>query len=637
MRVTKRRALVMLGLTTVLPLVLFYPFYGHAPCRVGTRVVALRNGTELLDAGGKRLGFVDPTRDRYVELSALPKHVPIAFTAVEDRRLHSWYHRGVDPIGTVAAAVGNLKPGTASRRGASTIPMQLSRALCGDRMPQDHSWSGKLAEAGLGTYLTARFGKAKVLELYLNSVYLGRNRNGIDAAARSYYGKSATALTASDAAELAHLVANPRDRDPSQNNVNARRAAISSVFEKMHRLDTTFTVTKKRVAPSRTRMAAATPLMYRGYVSRVREGFATCEPTVNCPTSVRTYLDANLQKSAERELTALVQRLQGRDRPRKANDSTPKREVAGIFVAMRVSTGEIVSYTGRHGRTAAGADLLRIGRIQPASAIKPLLFAAALDDGNMYPDETLGELMGSHCPDPKVHEYLATLSGADAPDRTIGEAMLRSDNLLGACLMAGLSLPARQRLVNAGILRTVNATPADGLGLQTVAPLDLLTAYAALRTRDRALLPRFSSYDATGIAAPLVSRMSADETYSLLQGVTRQGTAWRAASVLNDDWALAGKTGTAGKGRELIFVGFARDLVALLWVGVVSGNGAVSQRHASDVVVEPWARILRSYAPRDDEPQFEQRYERETNFEVNAEELERWIGRVARVVQRQTL
>lgn len=637
MRITKRRALVLLGLTTVLPLVLFYPFYGHAPCRVGTRVVALRSGTELLDASGQRMGYVDPTRDRYISLTSLPRHVPTAFTAVEDRRLNSWYHRGVDPIGTVAAAVGNLKPGDGSRRGASTIPMQLARALCADRMPLDHSWTGKLAEAGLGTYLTARFGKRTVLELYLNSVYLGRNRNGIDAAARSYYGKSATALTAADAAELAHLVANPRDRDPALNDVAVRRAAILGVFEKMHRLDAAFTGTKRRIAPSRARMAAATPLMYRGYVSRVRDGFSTCEPSVTCPTSVRTFLDAGLQRNAERELTNLVRRLQGPERARRANDSTPRREVAGIFVAMRVSTGEIVSYTGRHGRTAAGADLLRIGRIQPASTIKPLLLAAALDDGNMYVDETLGELMGSHCPDPKVHEYLATLTGADAPDRTIAEAMFRSDNLLGACLMSGLSVNARQRLVNAGILRSIDATPADGLGLQTVAPLDLLTAYAALRTRDRALMPRFSAYDASGVAAPLMSQMSAGETYSLLQGVTRQGTAWRAANVLSDDYALAGKTGTAGKGRELLFVGFARDLVALLWVGVVSGNGAVSPKHASDVVVEPWARILRSYAPRDDGFEYERRQESENNIEVSAEDLQRWIGRVARVVQRQTL
>jgi penicillin-binding protein 1A len=644
MRITKRRALVLLGLTTVMPLMVFYPFYGHAPCRVGARVVAHKNGPELLDANGKRLGYLDPTRDRYVPIASLPKHVPLAFTAVEDRRLHSWYHRGVDPVGTVAAAVGNLKPGSDARRGASTIPMQLARALCADRMPMDHSWTGKLAEAGLGTYLTARFGKKAVVEMYLNSVYLGRNRNGIDAAARSYYGKAATALTPADAAELAYLVANPRERDPAQNEVPARRTVITNVFQKMHRLDTGFTVTKKRLVPSRARLAAAAPPMYRGYVSRVRDGFAACEPSVNCPSSVRTFLDAGLQRAAEKQLTALVRRLQGPDRARRANDSTPKREVAGIFVAMRVSTGEIVSYTGRHGRTAAGADLLRIGRIQPASTIKPLLLAAALDDGNMYTDETLGELMSSHCPDPKVQEYLATLSGADAPERTIAEAMFRSDNLLGACLMSGLSLPAKQRLVNAGILRNVNTNPADGLGIQTVAPLDLLTAYAALRTRDRALLPRFSGYDASGLAAPLMSQMSANETYSLLQGVTRQGTAWRAASVLSDDYALAGKTGTAGRGRELVFVGFARDLVALLWVGVVSGNGAVSQQHASDVVVEPWARILSAYAPRET-MEFENDFVRQADrsaddlnaVQVDAEQLRRWIGRLQRVVQRQTL
>ena len=649
-RVTRRRVLVLLGLITVLPLVMLYPYYGHAPCGVGGRVRALRTGTELLDASGRRLGYIDPNRERFVPLGALPTHVPLAFTAVEDRRMQAWYHRGVDPIGTVAAALANLTPGDGPRRGASTIAMQLARALCGDRMPTDHSWTGKLAEAGLGLFLTSRFGKREVLELYLNSVYLGRNRNGIEAAARSYYGKSAMALTAADAAELAHLVASPRERDPSQRAVPVRRAAIVSVFDRMHRLDPTFVAVRRRVAPSRARVVATMPPMYRGYVSRVRDGFSSCTPSVNCPTSVRTFLDATLQRTAERELTALVKRLQGPVPARRGNDSTPAREVAGIFVAMRVSTGEIVSYTGRHGRTVsgAGADLLRIGRIQPASTIKPLLLAAALDDGTAYMDETLGELMESHCPDPKVHQYLATLSGAEALERTVPEAMLRSDNLLGACLMAGLSMPARQRLAEAGILRSVNTTPADGLGVQTVAPLDLLTAYAAMRMRDRAMLPRFSAYDASGIAAPLMTPMSADMTYSLLRDVAHQGTAWRAASVLNDDWALAGKTGTAGRGRELVFVGFARDLVALLWVGVVSGKGGVSERHASDVVVAPWARILRAYAPRDDGlgggregdedgDADQERDARAAELQFRAEELRQWITQLATRIERRTM
>ena len=652
-QLSRRRAAALLGIATVLPLVMLYPFYGHAPCRVDRRVQALRSGTELLDATGNRLGFVDPNRERFVALNALPKHVSLAFTAVEDRRMASWYHRGVDPVGTVTAAFSNLTPGDGARRGASTIAMQLARALCSDRMPTDHSWTGKLAEAGLGLYLTSHLGKRTVLELYLNSVYLGRNRNGIEAAARSYYGKSATALTPSDAAELAHLVASPRERDPSQRTPPLRRAAITGVFERMHRLDTAFVVVKKRVAPSRARTIAAVPPMYRGYVSRVRDGFASCTPSVNCPTSVRTFLDAGLQRSAERELTALVKRLQGPTRARGKGDTTTAREVAGIFVAMRISTGEVVSYTGRHGRTVsnASADLLRIGRIQPASTLKPLLLAAALDDGTAYMDETLGELMESHCPDPKVRAYLATLSGADTPDRTIAEAMLRSDNVLGACLMAGLSAPARQRLAAAGVLRSVNTTPADGLGLQTVAPLDLLTAYAAMRTQDRALLPRFSGYDVAGAAQPLMTPMSGEATYSLLRDVAHQGTAWRAANVLSDDWALAGKTGTAGGGRELVFVGFARDLVALLWVGVSSGKGAVSSRQAADVVVEPWARIMRSYAPRDEwafdaeedvngnEAGDEARASREraAALQERARELRRWITNIASRIDRETM
>ena len=87
-----------------------------------------------------------------------------------------------------------------------------------------------------------------------------------------------------------------------------------------------------------------------------------------------------------------------------------------------------------------------------------------------------------------------------------------------------------------------------------------------------------------------------------------------------------------------MFVGFARDLVALLWVGVVSGNGAVSSQHASDVVVEPWARILRAYAPREDDEQlFRRGPERDGAIDVTAEALQQLITRMARVVHRQTL
>ena len=127
--------------------------------------------------------------------------------------------------------------------------------------------------------------------------------------------------------------------------------------------------------------------------------------------------------------------------------------------------------------------------------------------------------------------------------------------------------------------------------------------------------------------------MAADMTYSLLQGVAQQGTGWRAMNILGDDYALAGKTGTAGKGRELVFVGFARDLVALLWVGVVSGNGAVSSQHASDVVVEPWARILRAYENRDGGPS--------TNDVaaplIDPRQVQRWISRFVHVGERHTM
>ena len=112
-----------------------------------------------------------------------------AFIAAEDKRFYQ--HHGVDERGLIRAFVGNLAS-SGRPQGGSTITQQVVKnLLVGD----DVTYERKIREIILASRVEHTLSKAEILELYLNSIYLGRGSWGIELAARSYFGKSASQLT----------------------------------------------------------------------------------------------------------------------------------------------------------------------------------------------------------------------------------------------------------------------------------------------------------------------------------------------------------------------------------------------------------------------------------------------------------
>lgn len=153
-----------------------------------------------------------PTQGRRVDLARIPEHVRNAFVAVEDRRFKR--HSGIDWRAFGRALVRN----TASlgvREGASTLSMQVARSAfiagdeCGDR-----SLGRKLVELRLASRIESALSKDKILELYLNLIYLGEGTYGVEAASRHYFGKSVNRLTLAEAATLAGLPKAPAVYNP---------------------------------------------------------------------------------------------------------------------------------------------------------------------------------------------------------------------------------------------------------------------------------------------------------------------------------------------------------------------------------------------------------------------------------------
>src|SRR5262250_1609107 len=174
----------------------------------GTSVVLDRKGDRFAEV------FEENQRRVWVVLADLPEHVQNAFIAAEDKRFYQ--HRGIDERGLIRAFISNL---ASSRRpqGGSTITQQIVKNFL---VGEDLTYERKIREMIVASRVEHTLSKAEILELYLNSVYLGRGSWGIEMAARSYFGKPAKELTLEEGALLAGLTKGPNyfspDRHPGR-------------------------------------------------------------------------------------------------------------------------------------------------------------------------------------------------------------------------------------------------------------------------------------------------------------------------------------------------------------------------------------------------------------------------------------
>lgn len=172
----------------------------------------------ILDSNGRRFAEVyEPDHRRiWVPLSEIPKAVQQAFVSAEDKRFYQ--HRGIDERGVIRAFVHNLA-NPARPAGGSTITQQVAKnLLVGD----DVTYERKMREMIVASRIERTISKAEILEIYLNSIYLGRTSWGIEMAAQSYFGKSAKALSVAEGALLAGLAKGPNYYNPDTQPDRAR-------------------------------------------------------------------------------------------------------------------------------------------------------------------------------------------------------------------------------------------------------------------------------------------------------------------------------------------------------------------------------------------------------------------------------
>lgn len=156
-------------------------------------------------------------RRTWVDITTMPPHVRDAFLAAEDADFYK--HEGLDYVGIIRSALKNLRPG-GQKSGASTISQQACRRLM---LTQERTLSRKIREWILTPRMEQTLTKDEILNLYVNTIYFGHNRYGVEEAALFYFGKHAKDLSLGEAAVLAGTVQLPHRINPVTNIVKAKK------------------------------------------------------------------------------------------------------------------------------------------------------------------------------------------------------------------------------------------------------------------------------------------------------------------------------------------------------------------------------------------------------------------------------
>ncbi|MDT8287994.1 MAG: transglycosylase domain-containing protein, partial [Elusimicrobiales bacterium] len=246
--------------------------------------------------------------------------------------------------------------------GASTVSMQLARRIA----PAGYGMRAKIIEAWNALRLELRLPKREILELWLNTLPLGANVEGIASGSREYFGREAEVLSLEESALLALIPRNPRRYAPAAGNSEARDAALTLLRRAGYNADSAAVTAALGEAEERAQVAGypfLAPHFVRLAASRYRG---------RGESPVATTLDVKLQRLLE---DAVASRVASAAEFRIGN---------GAAVALSSQTGEVLAWTGSadffDSESRGQIDGVRIRR-QPGSTIKPFLYALALESG----------------------------------------------------------------------------------------------------------------------------------------------------------------------------------------------------------------------------------------------------------------
>jgi len=573
-------------------------------CDLGAlRPVKIGENTFVYAADGSLLGAIPAERNRQVvPLRRMSRWLPLATVAIEDRRFYS--HGGIDAEGIARALWRDVKAGEVVE-GGSTITQQLVRTLY---ISSERTVERKVTEACLAVKLDRKWSKDQILARYLNSVFYGNLAYGAEAASHTYFSRSASRLTLSQAALLAGLTKAPSSYDP----LAAPAAAVARRNVVLRAMLQQGVITQRQFASaSRSRSPGLRPgNLYEEIRQPYFFGYVRNQ-------LVRAYGAETVRSGGLRVYTTIQPRLQRLASQVISGTLTRRDDPAAALISIDPASGAIRAMTAIvPGRANNQFNLLSQARRQPGSTFKTFVLTAAVDRG-MDPDSTYyvsapfayrPHETGS-CEDETwwcVKTYDSSYTGWTS----VTNATLRSDNTVYAQLTldvgpARVASMARRLGVRTPLDVRGQFVPAMGLGSIAVSPLDMASAYATLAaggvysepTAIRKVVLPSGKLDTRWASDRRRTRVVPDGVASVVTSILedniRYGTGTRAAL----DRPAAGKTGTTDEHADAWFVGYTPRLATAVWMGYTRGEIPMLDVHGISVSggsfpAEIWRRFM---------------------------------------------
>ncbi len=543
----------------------------------------------ITDRHGRLLYEALPGQARFAPLPAaeIPACLKQATIAVEDASFYT--NPGWDLRGLLRALWIDLRAGEAVA-GGSTITQQVVRNLI--LSPEERharTLRRKVRELVLAWQLTRHLSKDQILALYLNTTYYGALAYGVEAAAQTYFGKSARDLTLPECALLAGLPQAPARYDPFL-HPDAARARQAVVLDLM--------VRHGLLTPQERDRALAVPLSLNPapypmraphfvwmVVQQIRAWQAQGRLPRDVPLEVRTTLDLDVQTLAEKAVQRHLAYLrEGGDR--RVNNAA--------VVVIQVDTGDVLALVGSadyHNTAIHGAVNMAVMPRPTGSAFKPIFYALALQPGQPHPWTEATVLWD-------VRTVFHTHEGRPYIPQNY-DRQEHGPVTLRQALASSLNIPAVLTLQKVGLEATLNAARRLGitslgvaehydlslaLGGGEVSLLELTAAYTAFADAGKYHPPLMIldvhplSPDAGGTTAPLYQATPPEPT-----PVWDPRVAWLISDILSDDTArtlgfprhtslevgfpAAVKTGTSSGFHDNWAIGYTPAYVVGVWVG----------------------------------------------------------------------
>lgn len=494
-----------------------------------------------------------------VELKDVPENLIKALIATEDKNFYK--HQGYDMLGLARSMVANVLAGHVVQ-GASTITQQLSRILF---LSNEKTFSRKIKELQVAAQIEKTISKDKILEMYLNNVYLGSGAYGVKGAAKIYFNKNLNELTLPEMALIAGLPQAPSVYSPYHDKTLAqkRRNQVLLRMYKMKYIDKD-TYEKAKETPIKL---STMPMMYAtnkapyfcDYVTKEMQklGF-TEDEIINGGLKIITTLDYNAQVKANE---AIINNLN-------AWGMTKDKNQAAVF-SFNAIDGRILVYAGGKDYSKSQYDRVTQSQRPSGSAFKPFIYTAAIEKGKS-PNEMIEDMpvkIGNWSPKNYGNKYRGNIP--------LYTALMVSSNVCAARLMDEIGVrPVIQLARVMGITTPIPYDYTIALGSHSVKLFEMTRAFGVFANGGYKVEPyaieRVESsrgtilYEAKKARTSKVLNINTAATMTaIMRTVITNGTGMAA----NIGKPAAGKTGTTDDSKDAYFIGFTPDVVTGVWVG----------------------------------------------------------------------